>query len=265
MDNAKDLITINIKNTIGDNIYDMSVQVTQQELDLMEAMRKSDSAKWEGKDLELLKEVKKYINKQPDNVNIMKHPDDKSKQKRKYIIALCLSCLFLLYQILVSALYSNTLDLSNSIKTEYIHSNVSDNSSCSLFEVWPMRDEVYRAQRFLKIADLYPVKGPDGITLIDGIATANYRDFIPFNRLIITVKENKLLNKISNREKLNGCQYLLCEAINLRKSTKDLILYTDTIRNGQNLPKALMILGAIALVLFFANKLYNIKTKHTEL
>lgn len=61
MDNTKDLITINIKNTIGENVYDMSVQVTQQELDLMEEMRQSDSAKWEGKDLELLKEVKKRI------------------------------------------------------------------------------------------------------------------------------------------------------------------------------------------------------------
>lgn len=59
MDNTKDLITINIKNTIGDNVYEMSVQVTQQELDLMEEMRKSESAKWEGKDLELLKKVKK--------------------------------------------------------------------------------------------------------------------------------------------------------------------------------------------------------------
>lgn len=55
--------TITIHQGSGDDELEMTVEVTQEELDMMEEIRSEDSAAWEGKELDLLKSAKEAISK----------------------------------------------------------------------------------------------------------------------------------------------------------------------------------------------------------
>ena len=57
--------TIKIRQGIGDDALEMNVQVTQEELDKMEHIRRFSPENWEGKDLELLQEARKLLNEKP--------------------------------------------------------------------------------------------------------------------------------------------------------------------------------------------------------
>lgn len=57
--------TIIIHEGIGDDAIEMTIQVTKEEFDKMEQIRKFSPKNWEGKDLELLQEARKVINENP--------------------------------------------------------------------------------------------------------------------------------------------------------------------------------------------------------
>ena len=57
--------TITIKQGLGDEAIEMTVQVTQEELDAMEQIKRYSPKNWEGKELDLLKEARKVIKEKP--------------------------------------------------------------------------------------------------------------------------------------------------------------------------------------------------------
>ena len=65
METDKEKKAITIKQGTGDDAIDMTIQVTQEELETMEHIRKFSPEDWEGKDLELLHEARKIIKEKP--------------------------------------------------------------------------------------------------------------------------------------------------------------------------------------------------------
>lgn len=65
MENNKEKKAITIKQGTGDDAIDMTIQVTQEELETMEQIRRFSPENWEGKDLELLHEARKIIKEKP--------------------------------------------------------------------------------------------------------------------------------------------------------------------------------------------------------
>lgn len=65
MENDKEKKAITIKQGTGDDAIDMTIQVTQEELETMEQIRRFSPENWEGKDLELLHEARKIIKEKP--------------------------------------------------------------------------------------------------------------------------------------------------------------------------------------------------------
>ena len=57
--------TITIKQGLGDEAIEMTVQVTQEELDAMEQIKRYSPKNWEGKELDLLQEARKVIKEKP--------------------------------------------------------------------------------------------------------------------------------------------------------------------------------------------------------
>ena len=53
--------TITIQQGTGDDALEMTVQVTQEELDKMEEIRSKDPLAWEGRGLDLVKEAKEAV------------------------------------------------------------------------------------------------------------------------------------------------------------------------------------------------------------
>ena len=53
--------TVKVKQGIGEDALEMTVQVTQEEFDKMEQIRRFSPESWEGKDLELIQEARKVI------------------------------------------------------------------------------------------------------------------------------------------------------------------------------------------------------------
>ena len=65
MENNDKTQGIIIHEGIGDDAIEMTVQVTQEELDKMDHIRRFSPENWEGKDLELLQEARKLLNEKP--------------------------------------------------------------------------------------------------------------------------------------------------------------------------------------------------------
>lgn len=65
MENNEEKKSITIKQGTGDEAIDMTIQVTQEELDTMERIRKYSPENWKGKELELLQEARKIIKEKP--------------------------------------------------------------------------------------------------------------------------------------------------------------------------------------------------------
>ncbi len=61
MTEDKNKKTITIRQGVGNDAIEISVQVTQEELDKMEQIRRFSPENWEGKDMELLQEARKVI------------------------------------------------------------------------------------------------------------------------------------------------------------------------------------------------------------
>ena len=53
--------TIKVRQGTGEDALEMTVQVTQEEFDKMEQIRRFSPESWEGKDLELIQEARKVI------------------------------------------------------------------------------------------------------------------------------------------------------------------------------------------------------------
>lgn len=175
----------------------------------------------------------------------------KNTQRNKYIILLCLSIIFLIYQCIVTILYSNTENkISLLIHTDNC-SRYDYHVDYSFFEEWAIRDELYRADCSLKLARLNYEKAKQNsdIGFIHGLATANYRNYIPFNRLIVIIHKQRLIKSIKNNQNLSNAQQVLYESIAIRKYSDNLLfIVNDTVEYGLSLPKVSMI--ALALVLF---------------
>ena len=69
--------TIIILEGNGEDAIEMTIQVTQEELDKMEQIRKFSPENWEGKDLELLQEARKILHKKSIETPI---PEQKNEQ-----------------------------------------------------------------------------------------------------------------------------------------------------------------------------------------
>lgn len=67
MDTTDNKKTIVIKQGIGEDALEMTVQVTNEELEKMEHLRQITPSIWEGKDLGLLQEARKLIKEQENN------------------------------------------------------------------------------------------------------------------------------------------------------------------------------------------------------
>ncbi len=65
MENNKEKKAITIKQGTGDDAIDITIQVTQEELETMEQICRFSPENWEGKDLELLHEARKIIKEKP--------------------------------------------------------------------------------------------------------------------------------------------------------------------------------------------------------
>ena len=60
--------SVTIHEGIGDDAIEMTVQVTQEELNKMEQLRQLNPDKWVGKDLELIHQEKSFL-------SLIKHPN----------------------------------------------------------------------------------------------------------------------------------------------------------------------------------------------
>ncbi len=92
----KEYKNITIHQGKGDSELEMTVQVTQEELDRMEQLRRFSPEKWEGKDLELLRFVRDLIKTEADKVQqaSIEEKKEKKKQRLRMIIGIiALLCL----------------------------------------------------------------------------------------------------------------------------------------------------------------------------
>ena len=127
MENNEEKKSITVKQGIGDEAIDMTIQVTQEELDTMERIRKYSPENWKGKELELLQEARKIIKEKPV-VSPMPQPetaetatiDIKEEPKRKnaglwWTLGI-LAALFIAYQSFMYYVKQQTKDLER-----YVH------------------------------------------------------------------------------------------------------------------------------------------------
>lgn len=72
--------TIKVRQGTGEDALEMTVQVTQEEFDKMEQIRRFSPESWEGKDLELIQEARKVIKeKEAETIN----PEQEVNEKQK--------------------------------------------------------------------------------------------------------------------------------------------------------------------------------------
>lgn len=72
--------TIKVRQGTGEDALEMTVQVTQEEFDKMEQIRRFSPESWEGKDLELIQEARKVIKeKEAETIN----PEQEINEKQK--------------------------------------------------------------------------------------------------------------------------------------------------------------------------------------
>ena len=115
MDDNKELRTITVKNVSGEDAFDIFIQVTQKEYDLMEEMRRLNPDKWDGKDLELLNEVRKIINDKENyqsdsgkDTTELKHTEDDQTSGSKKDWLWILGILIFLFVIIRIVTYTMT-------------------------------------------------------------------------------------------------------------------------------------------------------------
>lgn len=106
--------TITIHQGSGDDELEMTVEVTQEELDMMEEIRSEDSAAWEGRELDLLKSAKEAISKK----NI---PSEK-RNTWKLIIGLILAA-FIIVGTIIFAEHKNKSSKADSSQQDLSCSN----------------------------------------------------------------------------------------------------------------------------------------------
>lgn len=74
MNNIEEKKTITIKQGIGDDAFEMTVNVTKEELDKMEQLRQNNPEKWVGEDLELIEEARNSLKRSYNEVSSSDQP-----------------------------------------------------------------------------------------------------------------------------------------------------------------------------------------------
>ena len=75
--------SITLHQGIGNDEMEIKVQVTQEELDKMEQLRRFSPEKWEGKELDLLQFVRELIKSEADKVQQLSIEEKREKRKRR--------------------------------------------------------------------------------------------------------------------------------------------------------------------------------------
>lgn len=72
--------TIKVRQGTGEDALEMTVQVTQEEFDKMEQIRRFSPESWEGKDLELIQEARKVIKEKEDETIKLEQEVDETQK-----------------------------------------------------------------------------------------------------------------------------------------------------------------------------------------
>lgn len=75
--------SITLHQGIGNDAMEIKVQVTQEELDKMEQLRRFSPEKWEGKELDLLQFVRELIKTEADKVQQLNIEEKREKRKQR--------------------------------------------------------------------------------------------------------------------------------------------------------------------------------------
>lgn len=75
--------SITLHQGIGNDEMEIKVQVTQEELDKMEQLRRFSPEKWNGKELDLLQFVRELIKTEADKVQQLSIEEKKEKRKQR--------------------------------------------------------------------------------------------------------------------------------------------------------------------------------------
>lgn len=194
-DNNKKSITI--KQGTGDNIIEMTINVTQEELEKMEQIRNSNPERCGGKDLELLQEARKAIKDKA--IGQESKPSTQNKTRLKVsgfdIGMICsVALLWLLLIIYKLSLVSMQKEV-NEFRSEVGGFDVTEN--------------VFSSRETGEFNGLFT-----------GISFADYGVLIPFTRLSDATAELSLKHDIENGVQLRESQQVLLDAIRLNLETE---------------------------------------------
>lgn len=114
--------TITIQQGTGDDALEMTVQVTQEELDKMEEIRSKDPSAWEGRGLDLVKAAKKELEEK----------QGKKKKSNPFILSLILVAIIGIILVVILFVINNTKN--KSITTENSRANNNNNSIVSSYK-----------------------------------------------------------------------------------------------------------------------------------
>ena len=210
MNNTEEKKTITIKQGIGNDAFDMTVNVTKEELDKMEQLRQNNPEKWVGKDLELIEEARNSLKRSCNEVSSSDQPSqqqpvetDTSKNNNKLSKGMKWTVMYLLY-------------LNNEV-----------NEFRSAVSGYDVTSDYSYLQKTGEFGDFF-----------HGIGTADYYLLIPFTRLMDASSTLSLKNDIENGVELRDSQKVLLDAIKLGAETeyKFGCFTTKWEKAGQNAP-----------------------------
>lgn len=143
----KDLKTITIHQGQGDDELEMIVQVTQEELDKMEELRGKNPLVWKGKELDLLKTVKKVIETQEESNG----ESELVIKKKKNLWLLGGSLLGLVVAVVVLALSTQKND--NGVRQE--SNEIALNTNNTSLDFSPVSSDIEGFKKVYEIACSY--------------------------------------------------------------------------------------------------------------
>lgn len=237
--------SVTIHEGIGDDAIEMTVQVTQEELNKMEQLRQLNPDKWVGKDLELIQEVR--IIRKEDFANRDREPGELTKQARnskvsgEKIAKICaIALLWLLLIIYKIALISMQKEV---------------NEMHSLIGGYDITENIFSSRETGEINGLFL-----------GMSCADYQVLIPFSRLLDASAELSLKHNIENGIQLSEADGVLLDAIRLNVETQYLYGRNNTKWEviGLQMPVILETLFWLLLAFFSIRKIIRIIKSNTE-
>lgn len=221
MNNIDEKKTITIKQGIGDDAFEMTVNVTKEELDKMEQLRQSNPEKWVGKDLELIEEARNSLKRSYNEVSssdqpTQQQPTETDASKNNNTLSKGMKWTVIILGLLL---------LSYKLYLLYLNTEVNEfRSAVSGYDV--TSDYSY-LQKTGEFGDFF-----------HGIGTADYYLLIPFTRLMDASSTLSLKNDIENGVQLRDSQKVLLDAIKLGAETEYKFGHFTTKweKAGQNAP-----------------------------